>query len=135
MEISAILASAAERLAEDESLRSNLDDKQAKALLDHTLRWLENRLKQAADAAAVNPEQEIAQAIQAMRSINMTMKSPQPPMLQETLEKIMPLAATAAAAARTADRATQQKASILRRVMGKLRSIWRRATTGDKTSV
>ncbi len=135
MEIPDILASAAERLTEDESLRSNLDDKQASALLNHTLRWLENRLKQAADAAAVNPEQEIAQAVQAMHSINVTMKSPQPPVLQEMLEKMMPLTASAVAAARVADTATQQKASILRRMVGRLRSIWRRATTGDSTDV
>lgn len=126
-----MLQRAAERLSEDESLRSNLDDQQATAMLKQALSLLENRLNQPelVTASAVGPslEQEINRVAKAMRAVNDAMGSSNPPALPEALEKLLPLAGTV----QTESAPPVQNLSLLQRAARRLRSIWKRAVARD----
>jgi hypothetical protein len=129
-----MLQRAAERLSEDESLRSNLDDQQASAVLQHALSLLENRLNQSgvitASAAGPSLEQELAHITKAMRAVNDAMGSSHPPALPEALEKLLPLAGTVQAAGAP----SAQNTSLVQRAARRLRAIWRRAVARDTQS-
>ncbi len=121
-----ILERAAERLAEDESLHSNMDDQQASAALKHALNWLESRLGQLDPAALLSDsENEMSRVVQAMRAANAATKSGGAPALQEALEKALPLAGRLSSTPASA--APAPNAPLIRRVARRLRMIWQRA--------
>ncbi len=128
MDIQDMLARAAERLMEDESLRSRLDDQQAHLVLNRALKWLESRLAhQARLGAAPDVDQEIARAVAAMRAVNQSLGSPNAPSLSALLDRHLPLGE----AGETAPAAAQNM-SLVRRAASRLRSLWRRAVGKPK---
>ena len=72
----AILQGVAEQLMEDERLRSNLDDVQAKIVLDWAIAWMGAQVNAAADApaAAQIAGAELARVRDALRAVNASAK-------------------------------------------------------------
>lgn len=68
----AILQGVAEQLMEDERLRSNLDDDQAKIVLDWALAWMGAQINAAPDAPAAEQiaRAELARVRDALRAVN-----------------------------------------------------------------
>lgn len=131
MDIQTVLERAAERLAEDESLRSNLDDQQASAALQHALRWLEKRLGELeATASLAEAEQEIARATRALRTLNTRLDSRQLPDVQHSLAHLLPLSG-ALPGEQPDEVIIQRKTSLIRRALDQLRAIWRRSIASN----
>jgi len=132
MDISDILERAAERLMEDESLRSNLNDEQATLVLNRALKWLEMQLVESEVLSAVSDsEQKVAQAVKAMRSVNARMKSAPSPDLFKVLQEALPLGSISPA--QVDNPAPVQKASVIRGALDRFRTLWRRAMHRDKS--
>lgn len=128
MEIQDILEHAGERLMEDESLRSHLDDRQASLVLNRALAWLENCLKrEMRDRATPDVNREVARVVDAMRAINHALDSPDAPPLAALLDEYLPLAE------RTQPAAIVQNMSLVRRAAARLRLLLRRALGRPKT--
>lgn len=128
MEIQDILERASERLMEDESLRSHLDDQQASLVLNRALAWLESCLRRGVRAqAAPDVNREIARAANAIRAINQALDSPDAPPLATLLDEHLPLAGQAQQATAV------QNMSLVRRAAARLRLLWRRALGRPKT--
>lgn len=124
MEIRDILERAGERLMEDESLRSHLDDRQASLVLNRALAWLESGLRRHMRAqAAPDVNREIARAADAIRAINQALDLPDAPPLAALLDEHLPLEQAAAA----------QNMSLVRRTASRLRLLLRRALGRPKT--
>ncbi len=72
----AILQGVAEQLMEDERLRSNLDDDEAKIILDWAIAWLGAQITPAADAptAAQIAGAELARVRDALKAVNASAK-------------------------------------------------------------
>jgi hypothetical protein len=73
----AILQSVAEQLMEDERLRSNLDDDQAKIVLDWAIAWMGAQVNAAADApaAAQIAGAELGRVRDVLKAINAAAKA------------------------------------------------------------
>jgi hypothetical protein len=67
-----VVQGAAERLVEDEALRSNLTDDEMNVLINWAIEWLEGRVDKAADEAAARQaaQAEIKRLRPAMQEIN-----------------------------------------------------------------
>ena len=127
MDISDILERAAERLMDDESLRSNLDDEQATLALNRALSWLENQVGRVkANAVVADPEQDIAQAVNALRAVNRMMGETPLSDLPAALDNALPL--TGALPRLLANEPIPAKVTLLRGALNRFRVLWRRAT-------
>jgi hypothetical protein len=67
-----VVQSAAERLVEDEALRSNLTDDEMNVLINWAIEWLEGRVDKASDAVAARQvaQAEIKRLRPALQEIN-----------------------------------------------------------------
>ncbi|MBI3914311.1 MAG: hypothetical protein HY327_09035 [Chloroflexi bacterium] len=105
----AILQGVAEQLMEDERLRSNLDDDEAKIVLDWAIAWLGAQINAAADApaAAQIAGAELGRVRDALKAVNASAKEQRPalPKIIAALRDAKPALAQPGAIDRDAERA------------------------------
>jgi Tfp pilus assembly protein PilE len=123
MDIQSILERIDEQLFEDESLRSNLDDAQAQMVFKRAQKLLERRLQN----TAASSEQEVAQILSAVRAVNQQMRAGQTS-LADVLDNMLPLVEPGT----VKNVPAAQKMPLIKRLVTRLRSIWRRSTAQDK---
>jgi hypothetical protein len=85
-----IVQSASESLLDDERLRSNLTDSEAKTVLDWALTWLETQINAARDEVSAKQiaQNELARLHQTLSVINALAKKPGPPRLSDAVAAI-----------------------------------------------
>lgn len=85
-----LVQSAAEKLIEDERLRSNLTDEEANLLVDWAIRWLEDRLARVRDEATARQiaQAEVTRLRPAMSKINDSLAGGKMPALSAALQTL-----------------------------------------------
>ncbi len=85
-----LVQSAAEKLIEDERLRSNLTDEEANLLVDWAIRWLEDRLARVRDEATARQiaQAEVTRLRPAMYKINDSLAGGKMPTLSAAIQAL-----------------------------------------------
>ena len=113
-----VIQSAAERLLEDEVLRSNLTDDEANVLFNWAIEWLEGRVSQSRDEAAARQaaQVEMARLRPALREINRQLAAGETPDVDTLLSHPSSATALATALAAAPDRKTLIRSLITQKI-------------------
>ena len=116
-----VMQSTAEKLMEDERLRTNLADDEAKLLMDWALAWMEGRVFKAPNEAVAQQlaQTELARLRPAMSKINNLLKGDKMPALTNATQ------ALGLPAAKTATNPLDRK-GLIRILTARLAESWRK---------